>query len=314
MTNHSDHMDQTQSGREDQTDAKRRQLLLGSASTIVAASLAHASPALAQTKSATDAAPSVDRPPLPVSGNTVLITGGATGLGLALAQWFHQHGNTVIIASRRTALLETVASGFPNMHAMTVDIRDADSVERLSARILDAHPNLNILVNNAGIMRREDMFNSTSFLADSRDQVETNLNGTIRVTTALLSHLRARPRARIVNISSGLGFVPRAAFATYSSTKFATHAYTLSLRHQLRNSAVDVVEFAPPALRTEIVPGQSKIAALMTVEDYIREGMAIYQRVPTPLEVIVPRAAIPRYAEAEGRFWTTFDTINRLDS
>lgn len=314
MKHQSVRMEQAQDDGGGPAGADRRRLLIGSASAIVASTLAHAAPALAQTKPATDVAPIIDRPPLPGSGNTVLVTGGATGLGRALAQWFHEQGNTVIIASRRTALLEEVASRFPNMHAMTVDIRDEGSVERLTERVLARHPSLNVLVNNAGIMRREDMFDRAGFLSDSRDQVETNLNGTIRVTAALLSHLQSRPRARIVNISSGLGFVPRAAFATYSSTKFATHAFTLSLRHQLRNSQVDVVEFAPPALRTEIVSGQSKIATLMTVEDYIREAMALYQRAPTPPELIVPRAAVPRYAEAEGRFWATFDAINKLDS
>lgn len=293
-------------------EVSRRRILAGSAS--MAAGLAMAGQVAAQTAEASsDAAPIVARPALPASGNTILVTGGGSGIGLGLAAHFHAAGNTVIIASRRTRLLEDVASGFPDMHAMTVDIRDPYSVRRFAAEVTEAFPALNVLVNNAGIMRREDMFDAVDFLADSQDQVETNLNGMIRVTSALLPHLGAQPRARVINISSGLAFVPRAAFATYSATKAATHAFSLSLRHQLRDTPIDVVEIAPPPVRTEILPGQSQVEALLTVEDFVGQAMALYAQSPVPPEIIVPRAAVPRNAEAEGRFWRSFAAINQLD-
>jgi uncharacterized oxidoreductase len=294
---------------------KRRDLMVGTmvaASALAAAGSANAQ-AGGQPSSPPTAAASAPLPPLPAGGNTILVTGGATGLGRALAAHFHSLGNTVIIASRRTALLESVAAEYPGMQAMTVDIRDPYSVRRLAQDIRERYPTLNVLINDAGIMRRENMFNAVDYMADSQDQVETNLNGTIRVTTELLPLLQGQARARIVNISSGLGFVPRAAFSTYSATKAATHAYTMSLRYQLRKTSIDVVEIAPPALRTEIVPGQSKIEALLPVDDFIAQAMPLYHQVPAPHEVIVPRAAVTRRAEAEGRVDQTFAALNSLD-
>lgn len=288
----------------------RRQLLVSSLAGTAA--LAAATPLLAQTATV-EAAPTVGREPLPASGNTILITGGATGIGRALMESFHERGNTVIIASRRTWLLEEVAGQYPNVHAMTVDVRDPYSVQRLAGEIVERHPALNVIFNNAGIMRPENVLDGDLALAESRDHVETNLNGPIRLTAALLPHLSSRPRARIVNTSSGLAFVPRAAFPTYCATKAGVHSYTISLRHQLRRTPIDVLELAPPALRTELTPGQSRIEAFMPLEDFIAEVMGILDRDPVPDEIIVERATVQRLAEAEGRFPTTFEAINRAD-
>jgi uncharacterized oxidoreductase len=268
--------------------------------------------ARAQSRTPPGAAASSSRVPLPASGNTILITGGGTGIGRALAERFHALGNTVIIASRRTDLLQEVSSGHRDMHAMTLDQRDPESVRRLAEEIVKAHPELNMVINNAGVQRRESVFNMN--IADSADQVETNLNGPIRVTAALLPHLTSRHRARIVNVSSGLAFVPRASFATYSATKAGIHSYTQSLRHQLRNTAVDVIELAPPPVRTEITPGQSRIQAYMPLNDFIEEAMSIYLRDLIPNEIIVQRAKVTRYAEAEGRYDTALAAVNGMDA
>lgn len=191
-------------------------------------------------------------------------------IGRALAEQLHARGNTVIIAARRTAVLQDIASKFTNMHAMTVDVRDPYSVKRLTREIAEAHPGLNIVFNNAGIMRPENVFDSDAALAESNDHIETNLNGPIRLTAALLPHLAKQPRARIVNASSGLAFVPRAPFPTYCATKAGVHSYSVSLRHQLRKTPIDLLELASPALRTELT-GQSRIEAFMPLPDSINE-------------------------------------------
>ncbi|QOG08532.1 SDR family oxidoreductase [Aureimonas sp. OT7] len=250
---------------------------------------------------------------MPASGNTILITGGSSGIGRALAEQLHARDNTVIIAARRTAVLQDIASRFPNMHAMTVDVRDPYSVKRLAREIVEKHPTLNVVFNNAGIMRPENVFDGDSALAESSDHIETNLNGPIRLTAALLPHLAKQPRARIVNTSSGLAFVPRATFPTYCATKAGVHSYTVSLRHQLRRTSIDVLELAPPALRTELTPGQSRIEAFMPLDAFINEVLGLLDRNPVPDELIVERAKIQRLAEAEGRFFQTFEAINRAD-
>ena len=275
--------------KNDSLKMSRRNMLVASVAGSVAASyLASTSTASAQNQTSASTVPV--RPTLPASDNTILITGGSSGIGRALAEQLHARGNTVIIAARRTAVLQDIASRFPNMHAMTVDVRDPYSVKRLAREIVEQHPGLNVIFNNAGIMRPENVIDGDAALAESSDHIETNLNGPIRLTAALLPHLVKQPRARIVNTSSGLAFVPRAAFPTYCATKAGVHSYTISLRHQLRRTPVDVLELSPPALRTELTPGQSKIEAFMPLNDFIK-----------------------RLAEAEGRFFQTFEAINRVD-
>lgn len=288
----------------------RRNML---AATVGAGYLAMSSRASAQEKTSLPASDTQARPAMPAGGNTILITGGSSGIGRALAEQLHARGNTVIIAARRTAVLQDIASRFPNMHAMTVDVRDPYSVKRLAREIVEAHPKLNIVFNNAGIMRPENVLDGDAALAESSDHIETNLNGPIRLTAALLPHLAKQPRARIVNTSSGLAFVPRASFPTYCATKAGVHSYSVSLRHQLRKTPVDVLELAPPALRTELTPGQSRIEAFMPLPDFITEVLGLLDRNPVPNELIVQRARVQRLAEAEGRFFQTFDAINRAD-
>jgi uncharacterized oxidoreductase len=248
---------------------------------------------------------------LPLSGNTILITGGGTGIGRGLAEQFHRLDNKVIIASRRTALLREVAAQYPGMEAMTLDVRDPAMVRRFAQEIIARHPDLNVVFNNAGIMRRENLLDQQPDLADSRDHVETNLNGPIRLTAALLPHLRTRARARIVNTSSGLAFVPLASHPTYSATKAGIHSYSISLRHQLRDTPVEVIELAPPGVRTNLTPGQINRQEFMPLPDFIAEVMSIFRRQPVPDEILVQRVLFQRRAEAEDRFAATFDKQNR---
>jgi|GEM_PF-68340 len=312
MTQDIDH--DAQSGKRAGPGMSRRGVLVASlAGTAAAGFMTSASSAAAQANAPTPTSSTVTRSALPKSGNTILITGGGSGIGRGLAEKLHEQGNTIIIASRRTALLQEIASRFPNMHAMTVDVRDPYSVKRLVREIVAAHPNLNVVFNNAGIMRPENVLDGDAALAESSDHVETNLNGPIRLTAALLPHLQKQTRARIVNTSSGLAFVPRASFPTYCATKAGVHSYSISLRHQLRRSAIDVLEMPPPALRTELTPGQSKIEAFMPLDDFINEILGQLDRETVPDELIVERAKVQRLAEAEGRFFQTFEAINRID-
>ena len=180
------------------------------------------------------------------SGNTILVTGGGSGIGRALAQRWHDAGNTVIVAGRRQDALEDTIAGRANMHAVTLDVESPDAIESFARDVLAAHPGLNVLVNNAGIMRREDP-TARRDLGDSEATIVTNLLGPIRLTNALVDHLKSVEGGTIVNVTSGLAFVPLPATATYSATKAAMHSYTQSLREQLRDQ-VEVIELAPPAV------------------------------------------------------------------
>ena len=147
------------------------------------------------------------------SGNTILITGGGSGIGRELARRWHDLGNTVIVAGRTRASLEETAEGYENIHAMTLDIASPDEVRSFAKAVVAQHPDLNVLVNNAGIMIYEEIASARD-LADAEAQVTINLLGPIRLTDALVDHLKARDDAAIVNVSSGLAFVPLPKTAT----------------------------------------------------------------------------------------------------
>lgn len=167
------------------------------------------------------------------TGNTILITGGGSGIGAALAQRWHDAGNTVIIAGRRQEALDEVANGRDNIHTMTIDVDSAEGVADFAKRVIEAHPDLNVLINNAGIMRFETL-ETRRDLSDAEETVTTNLLGPIRLTNALIDHLKGKDDAVIVNVTSGLAFVPLVDAPTYCATKAAIHSYTLSLRNALR--------------------------------------------------------------------------------
>nr|WP_315384490.1 SDR family oxidoreductase [uncultured Sphingomonas sp.] len=243
-------------------------------------------------------------------GNTILITGGGSGIGAALAHRFHDAGNTVIVAGRRLEALEAACDGRANMHAMTLDVESAAGVEDFAARLLAAHPGLNVLVNNAGIMRYEAL-DAKRDLSDAEATITTNLLGPIRLTNALIDHLVTAPDAAIVNVTSGLAFVPLVIAATYNATKAAIHSYTVSLRTALEGR-VEVIELAPPAVQTEITPGQSQRATYQPLDDFADEVMALFGQDPTPQEILVERVKPLRFAEREGRFEETLGQLTAM--
>lgn len=242
------------------------------------------------------------------TGNTILITGGTSGIGRALAERFHAAGNSVIIAGRRRALLDEVTAANPGMIGYEADMTDAGAIATFAQEVIAAHPALNILINNAGIMRVEDASKARN-LKDAEETIVTNLLAPIRLSNALVDHLAAQEDAAIVNLTSGLAFVPMVATPTYNATKAAIHSYTQSLRVQLEGK-VEVIELAPPAVQTDLTPGQSTREGYMPLQDFIDEVMAQFAVQPTPHEIMVQRVLFLRNAEKEGRFDATFETLN----
>ncbi|UZK66500.1 SDR family oxidoreductase [Sphingomonas sp. M1-B02] len=243
-------------------------------------------------------------------GNTILITGGGSGIGAALAQRFHDAGNSVIVAGRRLDALEAACAGRPNMHAMTLDVESAEGVADFAERLLAAHPQVNVLINNAGIMRFEDATQRRD-LADAEATIATNLLGPIRLIDALVDHLRGRADAAIVNVTSGLAYVPLLTTPTYNATKAAIHSYTVALRELLKGE-VEVIELAPPAVQTGLTPGQENRPGYQPLEEFAAEVMALFGQVPTPAEILVERVKFLRDAEAEGRFDATLLQLNAM--
>lgn len=244
------------------------------------------------------------------SGNTILLTGGTSGIGLALAQRFHSAGNTVIITGRRAALLDQITADHPGMIGHRLDVTDAEAVRAFSARIAADHPALNVVIHNAGIMVAEDV--TGDFLDTAEATVVTNLLGPIRLTAALMPHLLEQPRATIMTVSSGLAFVPLVRTPTYSATKAAIHSWSQSLRAQLRDTGVEVLELAPPAVQTDLMPGHATDPNAMPLADFIDEVMGILGQDPTPPLVGVKRLDFLSKAEAEGRYDQTFARLNGL--
>ena len=244
------------------------------------------------------------------SGNTILITGAGSGIGAALAQRFHGLGNTVIIAGRRRDALDNVASGHANIIPMTLDVESADVVAKFARQVVAAHPALNVLINNAGIMKLEALEHARD-LGDAEATITTNLLGPIRLTDALIDHLASQPDAVIVNVSSGLAFVPLTQAPTYSATKAAIHSYTVSLREVLKGK-VEVIELVPPGVQTDLTPGQANRPGYLPLGEFIDEVMRLFAQQPTPPEILVERVGMQRFAEAEHQFDQTLTTLNEF--
>ena len=221
-----------------------------------------------------------------LTGNTVFITGGGSGIGRGLAEAFHKRGNKVIISGRRRANLEEVVAANPGMVAVELDVTDPASINAVAARLVADHPALNVLINNAGIM----LADRVGGRIDDKlliDTVTTNLVGPIRMTSALIEHLKGKEDAVVAYTSSVLGFVPMAATAVYSATKAALHSYALSQRFLLRKSGIRVLEIAPPWVRTDLMNSREAEEA-MPLDQFIEETMAVLESDAN--EILVDRA------------------------
>ena len=209
-----------------------------------------------------------------LSGNTIFITGGGSGIGRGLAEAFHQRGNTVIISGRRRAALDAVVAANPGMAAVELDITDPASIAAVAAKLVAGHPELNVLINNAGIMLPD---RAAGPVEDKLlvDTITTNLVGPIRMTSALVEHLKGKEDAVIAYTSSVLGFVPMAATAVYSATKAALHSYALSQRFLLQDAGVRVLEIAPPWVRTDLMDSREAEQA-MPLDLFIAETMEVF--------------------------------------
>lgn len=234
--------------------------------------------------------------------NTILITGGGSGIGRGVAEAFHRIGNQVIIAGRGQKTLDETTGANPGMKSVTLDVSDPKSIQSFAAQIMKDYPSLNVLINNAGIMQPENFLEAPKYLSDAEAIITTNLLGPIRLTAALLPSLRKQPRATIMNVSSGLAFVPLAMTPTYCVTKAAIHSYTQSLRYQLKATKVEVIELIPPYVQTTLMGDQqANDPNAMPLNEFISEVMDILQSQPNAKEICVKRVYPLRYAAEKGQ-------------
>jgi uncharacterized oxidoreductase len=243
------------------------------------------------------------------TGNTILITGGGSGIGRGLAESLHALGNQVIIAGRRQHALDETTAANPGMKSLPLDIEDSAAIRDFAAKAVAEFPSLNVLINNAGIMRAEKSLAQQLDLANAEAIVTTNLLGPIRLTAALLPHLLKQSWAAIINVSSGLAFLPLALTPTYCATKAAIHSYTLSLRYQLRSTGIEVLELIPPYVATNLMSGAEDPRA-MPLHQFIAEVMEILKQQPTPSEICVENVKRLRFAAESGKFDQIFNGLN----
>lgn len=196
------------------------------------------------------------------------------------------------------------------MYGYELDVTDADDLKRFAMTVTERHPDLNAVIHNAGIMVVEKVLEEPYDLGIVEKTINTNLFGPIRLTAALLPHLRTKSEAAVCTVSSGLAFVPRADTLTYSATKAAIHSWSQSLRHELRNTNVEVIEIAPPLVATDLTPGQAQNPRAMPLDAFVSEATELLCANPTPQEVLVQRVMPQRTAEQTGNFGNVFGMIN----
>jgi uncharacterized oxidoreductase len=243
-----------------------------------------------------------------LTDNTVLVTGGGTGIGRGLAEAFHRLGNNVIIAGRRLETLEEVAKANPGMQYLPLDQGDAADIRRFAIDLKDNHLDVNVLINNAGIQWVENLV--TGGPGRAEQTINVNLLGPIRLTAALLHALLGKPRATIINVTSGLAFMPSALTPTYCATKAAMHSYTQSLRFQLRDSDVQVIEIVPPRVQTALQGKRGFDQRAMPLDEFISETMTLLQTKPEAEEIVVERAKGFRFAERDGAYDEIYSAFN----
>jgi uncharacterized oxidoreductase len=247
------------------------------------------------------------------TGNTILITGGGSGIGRGLAEAFHALGNQVIISGRGKKNLEATTAANPGMECLTVDMADAKSIQSFAARLEADYPTLNVIIHNAGTMSLEDVRTQSPELKEAEGMILTNLLGPMRLTAALLPLLLKQARAALVTVTSGLAFVPLTMTPTYCATKAALHSYTESLRYQLKGSKVEVIELIPPYVATTLMgEQQADDPRAMPLNDFIAEVMEIFKNEPHATEICVEKVLPLRLAADGGpeKYAQVFNGLN----
>jgi uncharacterized oxidoreductase len=244
-----------------------------------------------------------------LTGNTILITGGGSGIGRGLAEAFHAEGNHVVIAGRGKKKLDETVAANQGMQSAILDVGDAASIRDFVQKVPADFPALNVVIHNAGIMRPE--YIEKGQVGDAEAIISTNLLGPIRLTAALLPQLSRQPEAAIMTVSSGLAFVPLAMTPTYCATKAAIHSYTQSLRYQLKDTAIQVIELIPPYVQTELNgPAQATDPNAMPLKDFISETMNLLRTTPNAAEICVDRVKPLRFIGAGENYDELFNRFN----
>ncbi|MEV4626478.1 SDR family NAD(P)-dependent oxidoreductase [Micromonospora sp. NPDC049523] len=237
------------------------------------------------------------------------MTGGTSGIGLGLALRFRDLGNRVIVSGRRTELLERIAAEHEGIDTVPLDVTDPDSIRRAYESVTRTHPEVNVLINIAGMMLPENLLDP-AHLAVAESTVATNLLGPIRTIASFAPYLATKEQATIINVSSGLAFVPLPLTPTYDATKAGIHFYTEALRAQLADSSIQVIELVPPPVRTTMM-NQENNEQSMPLEDFLSETMDLLQAEPDAREILVENVKWFRFAERNGTYDETFALVSR---
>ncbi|SMC82643.1 SDR family oxidoreductase [Lentzea albidocapillata] len=248
-----------------------------------------------------------------ITGNTVFIPGATSGIGLALALALRERGNTVVVGGRRTELLDRIAAEHPGVETVRIDTADAASVQAAAKDVLARFPSVNVLITMAGVMRVEDWHRPESFLESAEDTVTTNVLGPIRLIAAFVEHFQTLPDATIMTVSSGLAFAPLKITPSYNASKAAIHMLSETLRLQLADTSVKVVELEPPSVQTDLMPGHADNEHAMPLDEYVAEVMSIIETRPDAREIQVERVKFLRYGEARGDYDQVVATLNAED-
>jgi uncharacterized oxidoreductase len=248
-----------------------------------------------------------------ITGNTIFIPGSTSGIGLALALRLREKGNTVIVGGRRTELLEQIAAEHPDIDTVQIDTADAASVRSAADQVLARHPDLNVIVAMAGIMKIEDWHRPDTFLQSAESIITTNVLGPIRLIAAFIEHLQEQPDATIITVSSGLAFAPLKVTPSYNASKAAIHMLTESVRLQLADSTVKLKELEPPAVRTDLLPGQQESDFAIPLDEFVDDVIHLLETEPDANEIQVERVKFLRYAEARGEYGKVVSILNAAD-
>lgn len=247
-----------------------------------------------------------------LTDNTILITGGTSGIGRALAEAFYQRGNQVIIAGRRQHLLDEITAERSGMHGIQLDVQDPTDIETFVSYIREQFPELNVLINNAGIAKMDDFASDSIDFSVMQSTIQTNIVGVLYLTALLLPTLKQQPHSTIVTTTSGVAFVPTTVSPTYCASKAFLHSWLQSLRFQLRETSVEVLELVPPYVRTELGgSSQATDPAAMPLAEFIAEVMQILSAPNPPHgEILVDRVKSFRFAERNGDYEQMFAQLN----